>query len=115
MTKEKAISIKLESVDRYLLTVMVENDSYLPEVEKIIESSNITLEKSENLGEKTLAYPIKKHNALTMLSFFIKATDSESIKALDKTLYRDSKIVRYLLTNWQAEIPVPREDRRGRR
>lgn len=107
MVKEKTTSteIKVAAVtgQLYLLSALVQKEETLKLLKKVV-SSKAEIVKEENLGKKTLAYPINKHSELTLLSIFFTAEPTNLI-AIEKELHVEEEIERYLVTSWSAELP----------
>lgn len=105
--KEKTTSNNAESstnVDQlYLLSALVQKDEVMELLKKIVSSKG-EIVKDENLGKKTLAYSINKHSELTLLSIFFNAAPAKVTK-IEKELYVEETIERYLITTWSAELP----------
>jgi ribosomal protein S6 len=101
-TKEKKI---VERVDgqRYLLTILAEEESALGKLEEFLKASDVKLEKIENLGRRSLVFPIKKHHELMLMSAFF-VCDPSVTTPLEKKLQHEDFIVRMLLTTWDAEV-----------
>lgn len=96
----------------YLLTALVKTEADFAELEKLIKGFGVTLKKSENLGERKLAFSIKKEATLLLTSFFFE-TDSQNAKKIDKELKTEEFIYRYLLTDWKGDIDAPKRSYRG--
>lgn len=64
----------------------------LETVKEFLKSAKIT--KQDDLGEKTLAYPIKKEGKGIYFSFLFEAED---ITGLEKRLFANEDILRYLI------------------
>ena len=102
MVKEKTTSteIKVAAVtgQLYLLSALVQKEETLKLLKKVV-SSKAEIVKEENLGKKTLAYPINKHSELILLSIFFTAEPTNLI-AIEKELHVEEEIERYLVTSW---------------
>ncbi|HUD20501.1 MAG TPA: 30S ribosomal protein S6 [Candidatus Saccharimonadales bacterium] len=90
----------------YLISILTQEESALDEFVQTVEKAGGVIKKSESLGRKTLAYSINKHPELILMSIFCEL-DSDQVKPLEQTLKHEDYIERYLLTKWDAELPVP--------
>ena len=87
----------------YLLSALVQKEGVMELLKKVV-SSKAKISREENLGKKTLAYPINKHKELTLLSIFFVA-EPKNVQAIEKELHLEEEIERYLITSWSAELP----------
>lgn len=71
-------------------------------LEKLISSFKGKVEKVEELGEKELAYTIKKANSGYFLNFKLNL-EAASTKALLSKLNLDDNLLRYLLVRSEAK------------
>lgn len=110
-TKEKKLVERLDG-QRYLLTILAEDDAALGQLEHFLKNAEVTLEKIENLGRRSLVFPIKKHRELLLMSAFFTC-DPGMISALEKKLRHEDYIARMILTTWDAEVAEFNE--RGKR
>ncbi len=97
----------------YLLSALVQKDSFLKTLEGIVGNTG-KIAKAESLGSKTLAFPINKHNELTLVSIFFTAEPGD-IPGLDKELAVEEEIERHLITTWRGDINREMTSARPRR
>ncbi len=90
-------------MNNYTLTVVVDGKvtpakrkSIKDSLEKLVESFKGKVEKVEELGEKELAYTIKKVNTGYFLNFKV-SLDGSGTKGLLSKLNLDDNLLRYLL------------------
>lgn len=98
---------------RYLLTVLAQDDAAKEKLEGFLKENEITPERVENLGRRNLTFSINKHSELTLISAFFTVSPS-TIPALEKKLRHEEYIERFLLTTWKAEV-AQFSERGGRR
>ena len=98
--KEKAAA----SQPLYLLSALVEDAAEgLSILEKILASNEAKIVKTENLGRRVLAYPVKKPPELELISLFFKA-EPEKIRTINETIPHEEKIKRYLLSRYRGDL-----------
>lgn len=100
-----------EQIERYLLSALVENPTTLEEIKKIVTDFDGEIVKTEELGERKLAFPINKKSELHLVSIFFM-NKPEVIPGLEKQLRSEDKIARFLLTRWTSD---PNAEARGGR
>jgi len=92
----------------YLLSALGENG---PATVKIIEGLlgglGAQIEKTEDLGPRELAQPVKKRHQLSLVSVFF-ALDGAKLKQFEEQLREEETIVRFLLTSWRAPLEEPK-------
>lgn len=98
--------------ERYLLSALVEQASALSGIAKELEGAGAKIVKTEELGERRLAFTINKHSSLQLVSIFFEA-GKEMIRETEKNLRGNNNIQRFLLTKWAAD-PNEASSRRGR-
>ena len=98
---------------RYLLTILAEDDAAKDKLEGFLKEAEITPERVENLGRRNLTFSINKRTELTMISAFFTVAPS-IIPDLEKKLRHEEYIERFLLTTWKAEV-AQFSERGGRR
>lgn len=109
MIKEKKTTAEQDITDTnqlYLISALVQEDKNLETLKKHVGQVG-TIVKEENLGTRQLAYPINKHNQLTLVSVFFNCSPS-GIAALEQELRHEEEIERYLLTTWKGDINSPK-------
>lgn len=97
----------------YLLTALVKTEADFAELQKVVAKHPITIKKAENLGARTLAFPIKKAHELLLTSIFFTA-QSTAISPIDKELENEETVMRYLLTDWNGDIDPPKRSSKYR-
>lgn len=100
------------ATERYLLTMLVEQVETLSTISKELTETGAKVVKTEELGERHLAFPILKNHNLQLVSVFFEAAP-EMIKSTEQSLRGNTNIKRYLLTRWAAD-PNEVSSRRGR-
>ncbi|MCM8767110.1 MAG: 30S ribosomal protein S6 [Candidatus Omnitrophica bacterium] len=70
-------------------------DKEIDFIERVILREGAEIVKKENLGRKTLAYPIKKKEEAVYYIFYIKSTP-DKISKIESEFYRRENILRYL-------------------
>ena len=90
----------------YLISALVKNDEALEKVASFIKESGAEVKKAENLGIKSLVFPINKNHQLTLVSVFFTA-ESKTANKLQETLRHEEFIERFLLTTWRGPIELP--------
>jgi small subunit ribosomal protein S6 len=64
-------------------------------LKKEFESSGITVKKEEDMGDRLLAYPVKKNDRGHYVMYVVESAP-EPLKALHKTLKLRPEILKYL-------------------
>ncbi|HOK56771.1 MAG TPA: 30S ribosomal protein S6 [bacterium] len=77
-------------------------------IERVLLREGAEIVKKDNLGRKTLAYPIKKKEEAIYYLFYIK-TKPENISKIESNFYRRENILRYLILqrkklNFEEEV-----------
>lgn len=98
---------------RYLLTVLAADESVLKTMEEIVTKEGVEIKKSESLGKRRLAHKIGGSTELFVLSIFFDAPRSV-IKTIEKTLYQEQPVKRFLLSEWKAAVPEAEKRARTR-
>ncbi len=81
---------------KYELTFLCKEEAELKNIKDLIESYKGKVTKEEKLGERTLAYAIKKNH--TALYYIIQLEiDKKSVLGFKNKLNLNEKILRYLL------------------
>lgn len=80
----------------YELTFLLNEESELGSIKKLIESLSGKILEEEAWGNKTLAYPIKKLKTANFYKWKIDI-DGKNISELSKKLNFNEKLIRYLL------------------
>jgi len=81
---------------KYELIFLLNEESELTNIKKLIESLSGKILEEETWGKKTLAYPVKKTR--TAAFYFWKfEIDSKNVTELRKKLNFNEKLLRYLL------------------
>ncbi|MCX7881144.1 MAG: 30S ribosomal protein S6 [Patescibacteria group bacterium] len=83
-------------MSHYELTFLLAKNEDVEKIKEIILSFQGEIEKEESWGEKTLAYPIKKHRTAFYFHWLIKIPKTKVLE-LRKKLNFQEKIIRYLL------------------
>ena len=83
-----------------------ESKSLLEEINNFIIQENGLLGKTENIGRRMTAYPIKKKNEgfLTIVNF---NSETAGVKDIEKKLKSDNRILRYLISTKKSESLKP--------
>jgi len=93
-----------EAPKQYLITALTADPAKaLKYLEKMIDEHSGAIKKSEDLGPRTLAYPIDRQRELNLVSVFFSISPA-AIKPLNDKLAAQDSIARYLLTIWRADI-----------
>lgn len=85
-------------MNQYELIFLLNEESELGPIKKIIESHSGKILEEESWGKKTLAYPIKKLRTANYYSWKLEI-DAKNISELRKKLNFNEKLIRYLLLN----------------
>lgn len=82
----------------YEITFIFDKDQKeLPKkLEKYIKDSGGKVQKKDDWGVKSLAYPIKKHEEAHFLYFEVEM-DTEMVKTLERKIQLDEELLRYLV------------------
>jgi len=72
-------------------------DEIIPEIKKIFENASAKIHRIENLGRRTLAYPILKQTEGVYVNVIFDSNPA-SIKLLDRELKLNQTIMRFLTT-----------------
>ncbi len=88
--------------ERYLISALVETADNLTHLIEALKAAEVNVVKTEALGLRKLAFPIAKKTELELVSVFFEA-DPGIIKALEKSLQRDTVLKRFLLTKWTVD------------
>ena len=79
-----------------------ESDEYssdsIKTVKNLVDSNGGSIDKIEELGKRSLAYPIKKNNEGIYFSAKFQV-DGDKTRSIDSALMIDQKIIRYLITS----------------
>lgn len=91
----------------YELTFLLNDKEELKKLKEILTTAKAELTAENDLGEKTLAYPIKK---LTSAHFYLWEIKMErkDMPALRKTLEYNDKIIRFLMLESNKKPAVVR-------
>ena len=81
---------------KYELTIILDNKEELKNIKDLITALKGKVEKEEDWGEKTLAYPIKNKNAAHFFNYVVEIERSQ-VSEFKKRLNFNEKILRYLL------------------
>lgn len=81
---------------KYELTLLLPEKEEVKSVKDILLSEKAKIEKEEEWGQKTLAYPIKKHERAFYFLWSIDM-DDKRISEVKKKLTFNEKLLRYLL------------------
>lgn len=81
---------------KYELTFVLPEKEEVKSVKDILLSEKAKIEKEEEWGKKTLAYPIKKHESAFYFLWSIDI-DDKRVGELKKKLTFNEKLLRYLL------------------
>lgn len=104
LKKETATTIAEPTGDvMYLLSALSTDGTVLPMLTEKVEQKGAVIKKSEDLGVKRLAYPINRHNELTLVSLFFEAT-AKAIQELNQELRHQDQVERFLITRWNAPL-----------
>lgn len=80
----------------YELTILLAEETELPEVKKLIEAHKGIIKKEENTGKKTLSYAIKKQRSAHFFQLDIDMPENMTTDFRKKLNFND-KLLRYLL------------------
>lgn len=83
-------------MNQYDLTFLLNEESELENIKKLIESLSGKILEEEKWGKKTLAYPIKK-NTTAEFYFWKFEMEQKNVNELRKKLNFNEKLLRYLL------------------
>ena len=72
-------------------------------LKKEFEGAGITVTKEEDMGEKLLAYPIRKHDRGRYVLYHIEGT-AESLKTVSRTLKLRAEVLKLLITRQEAQV-----------
>jgi small subunit ribosomal protein S6 len=81
----------------YELVVLLPTEEEGEKVKAIIKENQGKIEKEERLGEKKLAYKIKKFRQAFYYLYHLTFTDKKNVIKLQKSLNFNENIIRYLL------------------
>lgn len=92
----------------YLLSALGENGpAIVKNIESLLGNLGAQIEKIEDLGQRELAQPVKKHHQLSLVSVFFRL-DNAKIKQFEEQLREEETIIRFLLTSWRAPLEEPK-------
>jgi len=97
----------------YLLSALVQKDDALAAIETLVEKSGGAIKKTENLGNKQLAFAINKHHQLILVSVFFES-EPGLLPTIQTALRQSAFCERFLLTTWAAD-PNQKPSRMGAR
>lgn len=80
----------------YELTFLLNEETELPNLKKLVSDHNGKITKEENLGKKSLAYPIKKNHSANFYCWTFEM-DNKQVTEFRKKLNFNDKLIRYLL------------------
>ncbi len=83
-------------MSQYSLTFLLNEEAELKVLKDLVASLGGVIKKEEKWGEKTLAYPIKKHNSAHYYQWQMEI-EKNKILELKKLLNYNEKLIRYLL------------------
>jgi small subunit ribosomal protein S6 len=83
-------------MNQYELTLLLSKKEDIDTVKKILTDAKASVIKEEAWGEKTLAYPVKKHRTAFFFNLLLKV-NSKDLLELKRKLNFEEKILRYLL------------------
>lgn len=81
---------------KYELIFLLNEESELGTIKKLIESLSGKILEEEAWGKKTLAYPVKKSKTANFYSWTLEM-DEKNMNELRKKLNFNEKLLRYLL------------------
>lgn len=73
------------------------NKKVFTDMEKVLTDNNATITLSKELGQKQLAYEIKKQKSGYYYLFNIEAADDKAIKEFDRLALINDNIIRHLV------------------
>lgn len=111
--KEEIVEVAAAADQLYLLSLLVQDEKALATVKDYLKD-RVKILKDENLGVKTLAYPINKHKELTLISIFFTA-NSDVVGPIERELKLEEEVERFLLTTWRGDINKEMTNERNRR
>ncbi len=79
----------------YQLVFLLRKEEEKETIKKIVDNFGKII-KTENWGEKTLAYPIKKNRRAYYFNYFIEIEPKKTLE-LKRKLNFETKLLRYLL------------------
>lgn len=88
--------MSLDKMTTYGLTLLLNEESELEAIKKLVESFSGKILKEEKWGKKTLAYPIKKTRTAEFYHWTLEL-DKKNVTELRKKLNFNEKLLRYLL------------------
>lgn len=91
----------------YELTFLLNDKEELKKLKDILNVAKAELIAENDLGEKTLAYPIKKLNTAHFYHWEIKM-ERKNMPAMRKTLEYNDKIIRFLMLESNKKPAVVR-------
>lgn len=95
----------------YLLSALLKEEAALAELVQFVGKHNAIVKKSENLGSRTLSFPVLGERELLLTSIFFMAEPS-AVASLEKALRHEEYVKRFLLTDWKGDIDAPVRKRR---
>ena len=104
----------LGAQSHYLLTALTDSsEAALKLIDQTIVTAGGTVTKTEDLGVRSLAYPISKKTELGLISVFFSG-QPDIIKPIEGELKHEATLVRYLLTSWREDPHKEQPKRRVR-
>lgn len=97
---EAAVS---EQTKLYLLSLLTKEEKLAPQLEQLLKNHQAKIVKTEDLGERVLAFPIKKELKYRLVSVFFNVVPSQ-IKAIQTALEHEEQIARFLVTLWYEAV-----------
>lgn len=79
-------------------TTLAKKKAVSETIEKIVKMNKGSITKSEDWGDKELAYPIKKNSKAVFLYFDLELEQS-AVKAISDKLRMEDGVIRHLLVN----------------
>lgn len=97
---------------QYLFSALVSKGEDLLELQKQFEAFGLKIDRAEDLGQRDLAFPVKKHRQLHLVSLTFQATKVK-IQALREEIRHSPIILRSLLTLWREPLNKPKKERKS--
>lgn len=96
--KTKTRKEKMNQLTSYEITFILKDGEASSEIKKVVENNSAKIVREDDLGTRTLAYPIKK---ATSGHYFRIVFDCarEDVSKIDKELRKETKALRFIIVN----------------
>ena len=78
-----------------------DRDAFVKKIKKIVTDNGATIDKEDDWGDKTLAYPIK-HETIGHYIIWTLTAETTKLREMKRLLNFENKLLRYLLLQVKA-------------